>query len=268
MKSRSLLNRDAEGNYKFSHKSILEYFLAKEAYDNPDFYDQMEFAGMDQALQFFSEMVQRPEMVLVEGGTFMMGENYEVTLSSYEIGKYPVTQRLWTEIMEGYPSHFQNNRDLPVEQVSWHDVQKFLGKLNKRYPGMDYRLPTEAEWEFAARGGNLSKGFEYAGSDNPNEIGWYRDNSKEKTHLVGLKKANELQIFDMSGNVWEWCADWYDDYPSSFHKNPSGPRKGTYRVVRGGSWYSFSGALRNSVRDGHAPGVRRSSMGFRLARSL
>ncbi|MCB0851419.1 MAG: SUMF1/EgtB/PvdO family nonheme iron enzyme, partial [Bacteroidetes bacterium] len=174
------------------------------------------------------------EMVFVEGGTFMMGSDdgndnekpvHKVKLSSFYIGKYPVTQRQWEEVMGENPSSFNGCPDCPVETVSWNEVQIFLKKINQKYPGLNYRLLTEAEWEFAARGGKQSRSYLYSGGDNPNEIGWfldhspkpqswlkkmvYGDNKNRSTHPVGNKNQNELGIYDMSGNVWEWCEDWY-----------------------------------------------------------
>jgi formylglycine-generating enzyme required for sulfatase activity len=214
-----------------------------------------------------------PDMVLVQGGTFQMGEKgvaepvHAVTLSDFEIGKYPVTQKLWQEIMGANPSHFKGCDDCPVEKVSWDDVQEFLKKLNTRYPGKTYRLPTEAEWEYAARGGSLSKGFVYAGSNDLKEVGWFDENSDYKTHPVGGKKANELGLHDMSGNVWEWCADWYGTYSSGSQTNPTGPTTGSYRVGRGGSWYSYARYCRVSYRGYYAPGGRYFYLGFRLVSS-
>ena len=219
-----------------------------------------------------------PDMVLVKGGTFTMGSpkteanrsddetQHPVTLSDFEIGKYPVTQRLWQEIMGNNPSHFKGD-DLPVEKVSWDDVQEFLQKLNARYPGRRYRLPTEAEWEYAARGGNQSKGFIYAGSNNLDEVGWYVSNAGSKTHSVGQKKANELGLYDMSGNVWEWCVDWYGPYPSDPQTNPRGPESGAGRVGRGGGWGGNPRNCRVACRDHWRPGGRSGSVGFRLASS-
>ncbi|MCC6463309.1 MAG: SUMF1/EgtB/PvdO family nonheme iron enzyme [Saprospiraceae bacterium] len=219
-----------------------------------------------------------PDMILVKGGTFIMGSpkteadrgadetQNEVTLSDFAIGKYPVTQQLWQEIMGNNPSHFKG-LDLPVEMVSWDDVQDFLQKLNARYPGLGYRLPTEAEWEYAARGGSQSKGFIYAGSNKLDEVGWCAANSGFKTQPVGQKKPNELGLHDMSGNVWEWCADWYGPYPSDPQTNPQGPESGTNRVLRGGSWDFNPLHCRVACRSDWRPGGRLLIVGFRLASS-
>jgi formylglycine-generating enzyme required for sulfatase activity len=219
-----------------------------------------------------------PDMVFVQGGTFQMGSpdkdkeaysdekpQHEVTVRDFEIGKYPVTQKLWQEILGANPSHFKGCDDCPVENVSWGDVQEFLKKLNTRYPGQNYRLPTEAEWEYAARGGRLSKGFTYAGSNDLKEVGWFYKNSDNTTHPVGGKKANELGLHDMSGNVWELCADWYGDYPSGDQTNPTGPTEGLGRVGRGGSWSDARCCCvgRNLL----TPAGRYGHLGFRLASS-
>ncbi len=188
------------------------------------------------------------EMVHVEGGTFRMGATSEqeddadsdekpvhsVTLSSYYIGKTEVTQALWQAVMGSNPSNFKG-ADLPVECVSWNDCQEFIKKLN-RLTGRNFRLPTEAEWEFACRGGNNSRGYKYSGSNDIDNVAWYDGNSGDQTHPVGTKAPNELGIYDMSGNVWEWCSDWYADYTSYSQTNPKGSQSGSYRVNRGGSW--------------------------------
>lgn len=205
-----------------------------------------------------------PEMIFVKGGTFKLGNKVPVTLSDFEIGKYPVTQKLWMEIMGNNPSRF-NGDDLPVDSVSWEDCQEFLKKLNEKFPGRNYRLPTEAEWEYAARGGDSSKGFEYAGSYNLDEVGWYSGNSDSKTHPVGQKRANELGINDMSGNVWEWCQDWFEDYVSTSQNDPIGPINGKDRVLRGGCWGYHSGNCRVEARSYGWPADRFSYYGFRLA---
>ena len=221
------------------------------------------------------------EMVYVEGGTFRMGATEEqgedaydsekpvhrVTLSSYLIGKHEVTQALWEEVMGKNPSHNKLGGDYPVENVSWFDCQEFVKKLNAR-TGMKFRLPTEAEWEYAARGGDRSKGYKYAGSDNLDEVGWYDGNSGNYTHPVGEKKPNELGLYDMSGNVWEWCQDWYGAYSIEAQTNPTGPRSGGSRVLRGGSYWDDAWYCRVSRRSSFDPGFRFVLRGLRLVLSL
>lgn len=214
-----------------------------------------------------------PDMVLIKGGTFQMGEKgvaepvHSITLSDFEIGKYPVTQKLWREIMDQNPSHFNGCDDCPVENVSWNDVQNFLKKLNAKFPGKNYRLPTEAEWEYAARGGMKTKGYAFPGSNNIDEVAWYDANSSGKTQPVGKKKANELGLHDMSGNVWEWCADWYEKYPTATQTNPTGPGSGSYRAGRGGSWGNDARNCRFSNRYYWVPDNRYDFLGFRVASS-
>ena len=217
------------------------------------------------------------ELVYVEGGTFTMGATSEqgsdaypnekpthsVTLDGYYIGKYEVTQELWKAVMGSNPSSFKGD-NLPVEQVSWNDVQEFLRKLNA-ITGKRYRLPTEAEWEFAARGGNSSRGYKYSGSNSLGSVAWYDDNSGSRTHAVGTKSPNELGIYDMSGNVDEWCQDWYDSYSSSSQRNPKGPNNGSYRVCRGGSWLNNARFCRVSLREGYNLDGSYGYLGFRLA---
>ena len=227
---------------------------------------------------------QRPQsnlpdiaMVYVSGGTFTMGATSEqgsdawddekpahsVTLSGYYIGKYEVTQKLWKAVMGSNPSNFKGD-NLPVERVSWNDVQEFLRKLNAM-TGKNYRLPTEAEWEFAARGGNSSRGYKYSGGNSIGNVAWFGSNSGSRTHAVGTKSPNELGIYDMSGNVYEWCQDWYGSYSSSSQRNPQGPNSGSSRVYRGGSWSNNAGRCRVSFRLYNTPGGRDSYLGFRLA---
>ena len=221
------------------------------------------------------------EMVHVEGGTFRMGATEEqgedafdrekpvhrVTLSSYLIGKHEVPQALWEEVMGCNPSKNKQGGDYPVENVSWFDCQEFIGKLNAR-TGMQFRLPTEAEWEYAARGGDRSKGYKYAGSNKLNEVGWYRSNSGNHTHPVGLKKPNELGLYDMSGNVLEWCEDRFGAYSNEAQTNPTGPQSGYIRVLRGGGDWGFAWYCRVSYRVSHGPGDRHVDLGLRLVLSL
>ena len=219
------------------------------------------------------------DMVKVEAGTFMMGATsemqnpyddekpvHQVTLTNdYYMGKYEVTQALWHAVMGSNPSKFKGD-DLPVEQVSWNDCQEFISKLNG-LTGKKFRLPTEAEWEYAARGGRKSRGYQYSGSSNVSDVAWYVGNSGSKTHPVGTKQANELGIYDMTGNVWEWCQDWYGSYVSSSQTNPTGDVSGPRRVGRGGSWYYNDRFCRSSFRYRDAPGRRIYCLGFRLVLS-
>jgi formylglycine-generating enzyme required for sulfatase activity len=219
------------------------------------------------------------QMVFVRGGTFTMGctseqgsdcdsdekPTHKVTVSDFYIGKYEVTQAQWKAVMGSNPSYYKGD-NLPVENVSWNDVQEFIRKLNAK-TGENYRLPTEAEWEYAARGGASSRGYKYSGSNNVGEVAWYGDNSGSKTHTVGQKRANELGIYDMSGNVWEWCRDWYGSYSSSAQQNPTGAYSGSYRVARGGSWDYYAQSVRVPNRGINTPGDRSRGIGFRLVRS-
>jgi len=217
-------------------------------------------------------------MVFVEGGTFQMGSNsggddekpvHIVKVSSFYIGKYEVTQKQWKEVMGSNPSNFKGCDNCPVEMASWNDIQEFLRKLNAQ-TGENYRLPTEAEWEYAVRGGNKSRRYIYSGSNDVGNVAWYRDNSGNKTHPAGQKQPNEIGIYDMSGNVWEWCSDWYnkDYYAGSPQNNPKGPSSGSYRVFRGGGGYRGASGVRCSFRAGGIPGFSGDAVGFRLARDF
>lgn len=220
------------------------------------------------------------EMVKVEGGTFMMGATpemknswteerpiHQVTLTNdYYIGKYEVTQSLWCALMDNNPSYFKGD-NLPVEQVSWDDSQKFINKLND-ITGRKFRLPTEAEWEYAARGGKKSRGYQYSGSNKISDVAWYSSNSEHKTQPVGLKLANELGLYDMSGNVDEWCFDRFGFYSALSQTNPLGADDGICRVYRGGSWEQTAGFCRSSDRSNYGTSKNRIyNLGFRLALS-
>ena len=217
------------------------------------------------------------KMIAVEGGTFTMGGTSEqgddaydwekpthsVTLSSYRIGETEVTQALWQAVMGSNPSHFSGSQK-PVEQVSWNDCQDFIRRLNA-LTGENFRLPTEAEWEYAARGGKKSWGYKYSGSNTIGNVAWYDDNSGSQTHNVAKKSPNELGLYDISGNVWEWCQDWYGSYSSGSQTNPTGPSSGSFRVIRGGSWGDYASGCRVSYRSFNDPTFRSSYLGLRLA---
>lgn len=217
-------------------------------------------------------------MKKVEGGTFMMGATSEqqkpddvekpthnVTLSSYYIGETEVTQALWIAVMHSNPSFIKGD-NLPVGDISWNDCQTFIRKLNI-LTGKTFRLPTEAEWEFAARGGNKSRHTQYSGSDKTADVAWYGKNSKKQPHPVKTKQANELGIYDMSGNVFEWCQDWYGEYGSESQDDPTGPVNGTKRVMRGGSYGTLWWAARISFRYYESPDDTNPLHGLRLALS-
>ncbi len=246
--------------------------------------------------QTFSVKGVEFKMIKVEGGTFSMGATSEqtdydrdekpvhsVTLSDYYIGETEVTQELWQAVMGSNPSEFKGNNQRPVENVSWNDCQEFIKKLNQ-LTGKKFRLPTEAEWEYAARGGKHSKNYvyKYSGSNNADEVAWYDQNSGDKylsgewdwdefennnckTHPVKTKKANKLGLYDMSGNVLEWCNDWFEYYQSYSQTNPTGPSGGISRVLRGGNWHHNVGCVRVSLRYDSSPGIRRYYFGLRLA---
>ncbi|MDY4891115.1 MAG: SUMF1/EgtB/PvdO family nonheme iron enzyme, partial [Prevotella sp.] len=218
-------------------------------------------------------------MVAVEGGTFMMGATseqvsdadsdekpvHQVTLSSYYIGQTEVTQALWEAVMGKNPSWVKGDNK-PVEQVSWNDCQDFVRKLSN-LTCKRFRLPTEAEWEYACRGGKKSRGYKYSGSNTIRDVAWYIGNSSDGTHPVATKSPNELGIYDMSGNVWEWCQDWKGSYSSAAQTNPTGASSGSGRVNRGGSWFSSAKYCRSSYRSNHTPGGRDYYLGLRLALS-
>lgn len=248
-----------------------------------------------------NQRIIKPKMIKVDGGTFLMGCNdrgtdqrpaHSVTVSSFFIGKYEVTQELWETVMGYNPSKRKVNKNNPVEYVSWFDAIEFCNKLSEieglqkaysrsgeevicDFNSNGYRLPTEAEWEFAARGGNKSKGYEYSGSNDIYAVAWHTNNSAEKkknvnvTHPVGTKQANELGIHDMSGNVKEWCWDWYGEYSASSQINPIGEFPGTFRerVSRGGSIFCIKNYCHFAYRNNQKPEGRSTNLGFRLART-
>lgn len=198
------------------------------------------------------------KFVKIKAGTFNR-DNYPVTITKdFEMLATQVTQRMWANVMNSNPSHFKNPNH-PVESVSWNDCQGFIAKLNKMKDGYVYRLPTEAEWEYAA-GKDVKE-------ECLKEYAWYAANA-DRTHTVAGLRPNANGLYDMIGNVWEWCQDWYGAYPKEAVTDPTGPSSGSYRVVRGGSWGSPAPDLRSAGRYGHDPGIRDFDLGFRLVRTL
>ena len=245
---------------------------------------------------FGTSATVREGFVFVEGGTFHMGSirgdghgnvaerpMHTVTVKSFIMGKYPVTQKEWIAVMGVNPSYFKGD-NRPVEQVSWYDAVEYCNHLSLNegltpaytINGTDvtwnrnangYRLPTEAEWEYAARGGNGSpENYTYSGSNDAKEVAWYSGNSNGSTRDVGMKKPNSLGLYDMSGNVWEWCWDWYGSYSNSIQHNPTGPSSGSNRIGRGGGWNNSVQFVRPTYRYSSPPAIRGSLLGFRLVR--
>ena len=214
------------------------------------------------------------QMVAVQGGVFLMGATeeqgddakdvekpvHQVLFDGFYIGKYQVTEAQWQAVMGRRP---YLGGDYPVDRVNWYDVIQFCEKLSQM-TGKKYRLPTEAEWEYAARGGQQSNGTKYAGSNTVGDIAWYNGNSGNQTHPVGQKQPNELGLYDMSGNVWEWCSDWFWSYSSTPSVNPPGPSSGTHRMCRGGSVYGDVVDCRVSIRSAYKPEELYYGLGFRL----
>jgi len=223
------------------------------------------------------------EVIPVQGGSFMR-EGSSITVSSFFIGKNEVTQAQYQDVTGRNPSNFKGDPKLPVETVSWYDAVAFCNVLstkeglqtvyfiNGRDVSADFtrngwRLPTEAEWEYAARGGSASKGYTYSGGSDVGTVAWYDGNSGSKTHAVGTKAPNELGLHDMSGNVWEWCNDWYGSYIKGSQANPLGAASGSNRVLRGGFWSSDASFITVAYRDSTGPDARAGGIGFRLLRT-
>ena len=263
-------NEEREGYIVFSGNSLTDTVYI---YQGGDFTETIKGMSFD--------------MVYVEGGTFQMGATSEqgrdyysdeipvhsVTLSDYYIGKFEVTQGLWEKVMgttiheqrikAGYSFTNGVGSDYPMYYVNWEEAQEFCKKLSQ-LTGKTYVLPTEAQWEYAARGGVKSRGYKYSGSNTIGNVAWYSDNSSSSTHPVATKQPNELGLYDMSGNVWEWCSDWYGSYSSESQSNPTGPSTGSNRVLRGGSWGYYAGGCRVSYRIGNYPSYRNFNYGFRV----
>ena len=241
----------------------------------------MELSGQKakktKPIQVYEKPIKQPtvsvpniDMVFVEGGTFQMGSNkgesdekpiHTVTVSSFYMDKTEVTQAEYRKVMGKNPSSFSRCDDCPVEKVTWHDANAYAQKVGKR-------LPTEAEWEYAARGGNKSKGYTYSGSNDLDAVGWHKYNSGSAVP-VAEKQPNELGLFDMSGNVWELCSDWYDEgyYSGSPQNDPQGPNSGKFSILRGGSWNHNGNNCRVAYRCKHYPDLKDNNLGVRLVLS-
>lgn len=270
----------------------LAWEIAHEKNTTADFQQYLDqFPGGRHAAEAQTRLKTLPEvspsggfaenMAFIQGGAFIMGCSkeskecdgdekpaHEVVLRDFYLGRFEVTQAEWRRVMGSDPPelHFKKCDQCPVEGVSWNEVQKFLAKLNAKNPGKNYRLPTEAEWEYAARGGNLDRHYKYAGSDNIDEVAWYFGNSGNTTHPVGKKMNNQLGLFDMTGNVFEWCSDWYGAYPPGKQYSPAGPMASSTRACRGGSWGDGPAASRTINRGSSGPDNRDNYLGFRIAR--
>lgn len=258
-----------------------DFDILRQPYANPVLIEDVEVIEAvipQQDLNFNVNGVQF-RMKYVEGGSFMMGAPddddeawgdekpaHKVTLDSYYIAETQVTQELWQAVMGSNPSYFKGDIHRPVENVSCNDYQEFIKKLNS-LTGKTFSLPTEAQWEYAARGGKNSKGYRFSGSNDIGSVAWYDGNASSTTHPVAQKHANELGLYDMTGNVWEWCLDWFDSnyYVNSPQNNPQGPSSGVFRVLRGGSCYNDPGICRVSFRDGSNPDYHHDNGGLRLS---
>lgn len=261
-----------DGNVSISDVTALIDYLLTDVWpeDQPQEYEIFTVNG----IEF--------KMIKVEGGTFTMGASgtdleaqdnefpgHLVTLDTYYIGELEVTQQLWRAVMGNNPSSNYSNLLFPVESVSWSSCQSFITKLNQ-ITGKTFRMPTEAEWEYAARGGNKSMGYKYSGSNNAAEVAWYSGISSGH-QVVGSKAPNELGLYDMSGNVWEWCQDWYGSYSANAQVNPHGPSSGSFRVHRGGSFIypmDYSRVSSRHYNNASSSGMGMSDIGLRLAMSV
>lgn len=248
-----------------------------EIKDNTFIANDINFKDLDSIIKCVKIKDTLFKMILVKGDTFVMGaslqeggENedeqvlHNVTLGSFYICETQVTQKQWNTIMGNNPSKIKYD-NYPVTNVSWYDCQNFIKKLNE-ITGLKFRLPTEAEWEFAARGGQKGKhnGYKYSGGNTITNIMWYSNNSENHPHEVSLKQSNELGVFDMSGNIWEWCSDWYENYDTMQTFNPQGPIDGKEKVCRGGSFMSEAKECRVSIREKDNPNEESEDVGFRL----
>ncbi len=268
--------------YLGKNKEAGNYINAALQSKNSDFKTNPAYQQVFRYAALIEETENSPfKMVFVRGGVYTMGCNeamdknceeeekpsHNVQVGDFFIGSYEVTQAQWKKVMGSNPSGFTNCDDCPVESITWDEIQVFIEKLNKQFPALKFRLPTEEEWEFAARGGNKSKGFLYCGSNNADEVAWYQDNSGNKTHPVGQKLPNELGLYDMGGNVWEWTQNWFFFYQGQNTEAVRGAMAYSHRTDRGGCWQYSVKYVTPSKRGGLNPFEKNNDLGFRLART-
>lgn len=263
---------------KCNNKSVLNSCLGKDFYYCRNCKEEVFDKIVNSTTLHLSHLILG-SFVSIPSGTFQMGSpeseisrcsdetQHLVTLTkSFEMQTTQVTQKQWTEVMGNNPSYF-NGDNLPVERVSWNDCQEFIQKLNSANDGYAYRLPTEAEWEYCCRAGAASAYSFGDDTDQTGDYAWYYPNSFNRTHEVAQLKPNAFGLYDLHGNVWEWCQDWYGGYNSQPITDPTGPNSGFYRVAHGGGWADFAQCCRSAVRDFGGPGNRYSNVGFRLVRT-
>jgi formylglycine-generating enzyme required for sulfatase activity len=305
IKGRSLLNRNSDGDFRFSHYSIQEFMVAKYISERPSFemegkilvtaptvkmigesgkkYPNIDLSSLDLSQIYQSKETQKKitkygiGFVYIPPDVFKMGSSEEgpdreseealhqvLLTQGFYMQTTPVTQKQWEAVMGNNPSTFKGDGDRPVEKVSWKDAKDFIKKLNKREGRKVFGLPTEAQWEYACRAGTETIYYTGDTEADLDRAGWYSENANGTTHPVAQKEPNEFGLYDMHGNVREWCQVWKGDYPNRDVIDPYGPSNGSHRVIRGGCWSYPARCCRSANRDGLQPGARYDFLGFRL----
>jgi len=261
---RSIVNYYQGQGYKFSHNSIMEYFIAHEVYSNPTFFKEISFAGLDQAQHFFKELIQDHMLVEVEGGSVTLGNDERVELETFMISRFPIRVGEYLIYCEATgqtmpePPSWGWESGAPILGISWQEATEYCQWFSYK-TGLSFRLPTEAEWEYAARGGQKKRRYEFSGSKNLQEVGWFAKNAERKTHPVGQLKPNTLGIYEMSGNAWEWCQDWYQSYTATSEESSQ-----VGRVIRGGSWLNHENSCKVDTRGYFDPNHKSNIISFRM----